>query len=77
MGKFEIKKAESKVVATAKFSSKEDFATVKLTSGKVCLLHILHAEKLVSEKKATMVKSVDVIESKESSIRTKVVVDKK
>lgn len=77
MGKFEIKKPESKVVKTVTFNQKDDYKTVKLTSGKVCLLHAYQADKLVKEKKATYEKDVEVLESKEATIRTKVVTTKK
>lgn len=72
MGKFEIKKPESKVLETVTFNKKEDYKTVKLNSGKVCLLHTFQANKLVKEKKATFEKDAEILESPGATIRTKV-----
>ena len=76
MGKFEIKKPESKVLKTVTFNNKEDYKTVKLNSGKVCLLHAFQADKLVKDKKATYQKDVELLESPGATIRTKVVTTK-
>jgi hypothetical protein len=76
MSKFKIKATEKTVIGKASFGSKEDFKSVKLNNGRVCLLHKVQADKLIAEKKATLVKDSEITEEKTASIRTKVVVEK-
>lgn len=56
---FDIKEAESKEVAKATFDKKEDYKVVFLNSDatkKPRLLHVLQANRLIKNKKATEVK---------------------
>jgi len=56
---FDIKEAESKEVAKATFDKKDDYKVVFLNSDvtkKPRLLHVLQANRLIKNKKATEVK---------------------
>jgi len=56
---FDIKEAESKEVAKATFDKKDDYKVVYLNSDvtkKPRLLHVLQANRLIKNKKATEVK---------------------
>lgn len=56
---FEIKQKESKEVARATFDKKEDYKVVTLNSDaqkRERLLHVIQADRLIANKKATEVK---------------------
>jgi len=65
MPNFSIKESEKKVVKEITFNKESDYKVVKLKStGKVVLLHSVQADKLISEKKAEVVKgAVEIIEA--------------
>lgn len=61
MPAFDIKQPESKEIAKATFDKKEDYKVVYLNSDvqkKPRLLHVLQADRLIKNKKATEVKEV-------------------
>lgn len=56
---FDIKQKESKEIAKATFEKKEDYKVVTLNSDpqkKERLLHVIQADRLIANKKATEVK---------------------
>jgi len=59
MPQFEIKTKESKEIAKATFDKKEDYKVVTLNSDPTKtehVLHVLQADRLIANKKATAVK---------------------
>ena len=74
MAQVKLKSKESEVVGKAKFDASE-FIAVKLNSKKVCLVHKIQGEKLIAEKKATLVKDAEIEEVR--SHISKVVIKKK
>lgn len=72
---FDIKQGESKVVAKATFEKKEDYKVVYLNSDetkKPRLLHVLQADRLIKNKKATEVKDAKLEQREVETVVTEV-----